>query len=146
VDFFEARDLFGIIFQIPGPKCKIMDCRLISKKLRGLFAKFLKYLIFGFNFQQKIPWTESTAWWTADRAGPQWTADRGRSARRMGAGARRCSPVMEGEDEPVEAVLGWCSPVTEEWQRGGAPEATNSGGLSSSRGWRRARRSLEERG
>jgi hypothetical protein len=32
VDFFEARDLFVIIFQIPGPNCKIMDCGLISKK------------------------------------------------------------------------------------------------------------------
>jgi hypothetical protein len=35
VDFSEARDLFGIIFQILGPKCKIMDCGLISKKSRG---------------------------------------------------------------------------------------------------------------
>jgi hypothetical protein len=55
-------------------------------------------------------------------------------ARRACAGAHWCSPVMEGEDEPVEAVLGRCSPVTEEWQRGGAPEATNGGDLSSSRG------------
>jgi hypothetical protein len=67
--------------------------------------------------------------------------DRGQRARRRladvrraGAGAHRCSPVMEGEDESVEAVLGRCSPVTEEWQRGGTPEATNGGGLSSSRG------------
>jgi hypothetical protein len=35
--------------------------------------------------------------------------------RRAGAGARRCSPVTEGKDELVEAVLGRCSPVTEEW-------------------------------
>jgi hypothetical protein len=48
------------------------------------------------------------------------------------------SPAMEGEDEPVEAVLGRCSPATEGWRRGGAPEATNGGGLSSSRGRRRA--------
>jgi hypothetical protein len=53
-------------------------------------------------------------------------------ARRTGAGARRCSSVMEGEDELVDAVLGRCSPVTEEWQRGGTLEATNGGGLSSS--------------
>jgi hypothetical protein len=39
VDFSEARDLFGIIFQIPRPNCKIMDCGLISKKPRGLNAK-----------------------------------------------------------------------------------------------------------
>jgi hypothetical protein len=39
VDFSKARDLFVIIFQIPGPNYKIMDCGLISKKLRGLNAK-----------------------------------------------------------------------------------------------------------
>jgi hypothetical protein len=63
-----------------------------------------------------------------------------------GAGAHRCSPVTEGEDKSVEAVLGRCSPVTEGWHSGGAPEATNGGGLSSSRGRRRVRRSLIERG
>jgi hypothetical protein len=42
VDFSEARDLFVIIFQIPGPNCKIMDHGLILEKLRGLFAKFPK--------------------------------------------------------------------------------------------------------
>jgi hypothetical protein len=31
VDFSEARDLFVIIFQIPRPNCKIMDCGLILK-------------------------------------------------------------------------------------------------------------------
>jgi hypothetical protein len=40
--FFKARDLFGIIFQFRGPLCETMDCRSISKKLRGLFAKFPK--------------------------------------------------------------------------------------------------------
>jgi hypothetical protein len=42
VDFSEARDLFGIIFQIPGSNCKIMDCGLILKKPRGLSAKCRK--------------------------------------------------------------------------------------------------------
>jgi hypothetical protein len=68
------------------------------------------------------------------------------SVRRAGAGARRCLPAMEGEDEPVEAVLGRCSPATKGWRRGGAPEATNGGGLSSSRQQRRARKSSGERG
>jgi hypothetical protein len=39
VDFSEARDLFGIIFQIPGSECKFLDCGLILKKMRGLSAK-----------------------------------------------------------------------------------------------------------
>jgi hypothetical protein len=41
VDFSEARDLFGIIFQFQGPNCKIRVCGLITKKLRGFFAKML---------------------------------------------------------------------------------------------------------
>jgi hypothetical protein len=45
VDFFEARDLFEIIIQIPGSDCKFLDCGLIRKKHRGLFAKFLEILI-----------------------------------------------------------------------------------------------------
>jgi hypothetical protein len=79
-----------------------------------------------------------------DRGQSQSTVDCGQrasrrltSTRHTGVGARRCSLVMEGEDEPVEAVLGRCSPVTEEWQQGDASEAANDGGLSSSRGLRR---------
>jgi hypothetical protein len=49
VDFSEARDLFGIIFQFWGPNCKIRDCRLITKKLRGFFAKMLGNIEFGFS-------------------------------------------------------------------------------------------------
>jgi hypothetical protein len=48
VDFSEARDLFGIIFQIPGPNCKIMYCELILKKPRGFFAKMLGNIEFWF--------------------------------------------------------------------------------------------------
>jgi hypothetical protein len=45
VDFFEARDLFGIIFQIPRSDCKFLDCGLITKKHKGFFTKFLEILI-----------------------------------------------------------------------------------------------------
>jgi hypothetical protein len=39
VDFSEARDLFVNIFQILGPNCKFLDCRLILEKPRELNAK-----------------------------------------------------------------------------------------------------------
>jgi hypothetical protein len=88
--------------------------------------------------------------WTADSAGPRWTADRGcGGASPVCGGGRWSSPVLTGdggEDKSVEAVLGRCSPVTEGWHSGGALEARNGGGLSSSRGRRRVRRSLIERG
>jgi hypothetical protein len=40
VNFSEARDLFVIIFEIPGPNYKIIDRGLILEKPRGPFAKF----------------------------------------------------------------------------------------------------------
>jgi hypothetical protein len=45
VDFSEVRDLFGIIFQIPGSDCKFLDCGLITNKHRDFFAKFPEILI-----------------------------------------------------------------------------------------------------
>jgi hypothetical protein len=96
VDFSEARDLFVIIFQIPGPNYKIMDRGLILEKPRGLFAKFLKQPISGLNFQQKILWTESTVRWTADNAGPRWTADRGRGGASPACGARALELIGVG--------------------------------------------------
>jgi hypothetical protein len=39
VDFSEARDLFGIIFQIPKSDCKFLDYGLIMEKETGLSAK-----------------------------------------------------------------------------------------------------------
>jgi hypothetical protein len=64
VDFSEARDLFRIIFQIPGLNCKFLDCRLISKKPRGLSAKCLKLDFLGIVFLKENSWTESTSSWT----------------------------------------------------------------------------------
>jgi hypothetical protein len=49
-DFSEARDLSGIIFQIPRPNCKIMNCGLISKKPRCLSAKCQKLNFLGIIF------------------------------------------------------------------------------------------------
>jgi hypothetical protein len=73
VDFSEARDLFVIIFQIPEPNCKIMDCGLISKKPRGLNEKCQKLEFPGNCFPKGNPWTESTSPWTASGASPRWT-------------------------------------------------------------------------
>jgi hypothetical protein len=50
VDFSEAMDLFVNIFQIPGPNCKVMDCRLILEKPRGLNAKYQKLEFSGIIF------------------------------------------------------------------------------------------------
>jgi hypothetical protein len=68
VDFSEARDLFGIIFQFWGPNYKIRDCGLILKKLRGLSAKCKKLEFPGIVFLKENPWTKSTSSWTA----PGW--------------------------------------------------------------------------
>jgi hypothetical protein len=75
VDFSEARDLFGIIFQSRGPNYKIRDCGLISKKPRGLSAKCRKLEFPGIVFLKENPWTKSTSSWTAGSAGPRWTTD-----------------------------------------------------------------------
>jgi hypothetical protein len=48
--FFEARDLFVIIFQIPGSDCKFLYCGLILEKQWGLNAKCLKLDFLGIVF------------------------------------------------------------------------------------------------
>jgi hypothetical protein len=81
VDFSEARDLFVIIFQIPGSDCKFMDCGLISKKSRGLSAKCPKLDFSGIVFVKENPWTESTSPWTT----PAWSTMDRRPLLRSGA-------------------------------------------------------------
>jgi hypothetical protein len=71
VDFSEARDLFEIIVQFWGPNCKIRDCGLILKKLRGLRAKCQKLEFPGIVFLKENSWTKSTSSWTA----PGWPVD-----------------------------------------------------------------------
>jgi hypothetical protein len=85
VDFYEARDLFVIIFQIPWSDCKFMDCGLILKKPRGLSAKCSKLNFPGIVFLKENPWTESTSPWTAPARS---TVDRRPLPR---SGARRSS-------------------------------------------------------
>jgi hypothetical protein len=87
MDFSEARDLFGIIFQIPGSDCKVMDCGLISKKPRGLSAKCPKLDFPRIVFLKQNPWTESTSPWTAPARS---TVDR-RPLPRSGARRRSAS-------------------------------------------------------
>jgi hypothetical protein len=64
VDFSEARDLFGIIFQISRPNCKFLDCGLILKKPWGLSAKCPKLDFLRIVVLKENPWTESTCPWT----------------------------------------------------------------------------------
>jgi hypothetical protein len=64
VDFSEARDLFVIIFQIPGSDCKFLDYGLILEKLRGLNEKMPEIRISRNYFPKGNPWTESTSPWT----------------------------------------------------------------------------------
>jgi hypothetical protein len=120
VDFSEARDLFGIIFQFRGPNYKIRDCVLILKKLRGLSAKCQKLKFPGIVFLKENPWTKSTSSWTAParstadrrpllRSGAHRSSASDRSGARElrprgGGGERRAGEFNDGVAAAREAV------------------------------------------
>jgi hypothetical protein len=82
VDVSEARDLFVIIFQIPRPNCKIMDCRFISKEPRGLNEKCQKLEFPGIIFLKET---------RGPRAAPVHGGPRSPSRRRLtGERPERC--------------------------------------------------------
>jgi hypothetical protein len=61
VIFSEARDLFGIIFQIPGTFMKIGGLRVDTQEVQGPFCKVAEIkefpdLIFNGKFRAPSPW------------------------------------------------------------------------------------------
>ncbi len=92
MDFSEARDLFGIIFQIPGAFMKIGGLRVDTHEVHGPFCKVIRIkefpdLIFNGKFCGPSPWCGGP------RAAPVHGGPRTEGAaaprRRVGAGARR---------------------------------------------------------
>jgi hypothetical protein len=120
VNFSEARDLFGIIFQFRGPNYKIRDYGMILEKLRGLSAKCWKLEFPGIVFLKENPWTKSTSSWNAParstvdrwplpRSGAHRSSASGRSdARELrprgGGGKRWAGEFNDGVATAREAV------------------------------------------
>jgi hypothetical protein len=99
VDFSETRDLFGIIFKFQGPNCKIRDCRLILKKMRGLSAKCQKSEFPGIVFLRKTH-GPSPRVRGPRRPGPPWTDDHCR-ARELTGARPSAAPVPKSSDQGV---------------------------------------------
>jgi hypothetical protein len=117
VDFSKARDLFVIIFQIPGPNCKITDYGLILEKPRGLNAKCPKLDFPGIVFLKETRGPSPRV------RGPRAALVHGDHGHRLGGG----SPENGRNSAPV---------------RGTSPRLTKKGGgtavsLSSSKRGRR---------
>jgi hypothetical protein len=88
VDFSEAKDLSGIIFQILGANYEIRYCGLIFENPRGFFAKLSGIIYFGIIFPKKTrgssPQVHGPPW-----LGPPWTG--GPSSPELSLWPLRCS-------------------------------------------------------
>jgi hypothetical protein len=99
VDFSEARELFRIIFQVPGSDCKFLDCGLILKKPRGLSAKCLKLDFPGIIFPKETH-GPSPRVRGPRRPGPPWTGGHCRAQELAGA-RPPAAPVPKSSDRGV---------------------------------------------
>jgi hypothetical protein len=130
VDFSEARDLFVIIFQIPGSDCKFFNCGLILERPRGLNAKCPKLDFLRIIFLKEVrgplePRSTVDRSWTAAPSSPELRPPAASVSTGAGEGAG------EGEWGARSAVGG--SPGRE-WRCGRRASQRRGGGVECSGG------------